>query len=354
MLPQSRRTWACPDCAADSAPPAAASMKRSAASDDEEDRLARKKKAKPSTIPELADLISESYKDVAEALSRVAQLTEELTNLKAVVSTQQMEIRALTESNEHLQSYNMELRERVDELEQYSRKSNCIVRGVPEAGSEREEDTTQRMAALLAATGLPDPVKEISACHRLPKGKRDQHRPIIIKFTRRITKTEFIKKAKAVKLSTSYLPDQRSQAPQPIYVEEHLTQSRSRLAAEARSLRFDGLVAHAWVREGCVYVRRHEGERALRVPSSEWLTEYRATLLSERQSSLLHPGSRQAGRQAERPAPAADLRAGSASAPVSRGGVMECDVTVEGGGSVFPRAAPPAGQCSSPAAAQGN
>lgn len=151
MLPQSKRSWACPDCTEKSGAPA--STKRSTSSDtEEEDRLATKKKAKPSTIEELADLINANHRTIAAALSQIMGLVKELAEVK-------VEVESLRKENQGLNEMNQQLLDAVEELEQYSRKSNVIVRGVPEADSEREEETTQRMATLLGATGLQDPVR---------------------------------------------------------------------------------------------------------------------------------------------------------------------------------------------------
>ena len=76
-----------------------------------------------------------------------------------------------------------------DRLEQYSRRENIRFHGVPEKANENTDDVVISIARDMVVRIESN---DISVGRRLPKTKSMRERPIIVKFTRRKTKSEMM------------------------------------------------------------------------------------------------------------------------------------------------------------------
>ncbi|KAH3787546.1 hypothetical protein DPMN_165672 [Dreissena polymorpha] len=97
------------------------------------------------------------------------------------------------------------------------------------------------MASLLTKKlGMPIATTDIDVAHRLGKFAKNKSRPVIVKFLRRQTKIEIMKKAKMLKGSR-------------LFINEDLT----KLNAEVLRLRLKepDLIERAWSFEGKLFVR---------------------------------------------------------------------------------------------------
>ena len=100
-----------------------------------------------------------------------------------------------------------------DDLEQYSRRNNIRIVGVPEAN---EEDTDELTTALVKRNlGIEVNKTDICRSHRLGRKKPGQHRQIIVKFTRHNVKSTIMRKKKILREEGSN-----------IEIQEDLTQGR--------------------------------------------------------------------------------------------------------------------------------
>ena len=145
----------------------------------------------------------------------------------------------------------------VDRLEQYSRRENVRVFGLPE-GAGKIEDTSAEVVRLAADMGLHMTKENISVSHRLP-GRGKGPRPVIVKFVRRSTKVEMLRAKKKLKNV-----DGRSQ----VFVEEDLTPLRSRMM---RAVRQDPATKSAWSIDGkifCIF-RKNGKEEKISVESAD-------------------------------------------------------------------------------------
>lgn len=128
----------------------------------------------------------------------------------------------------------------------------------------------------------------------------------------------------------------------PIYAEDHLTRKRALLAAKARGIRYEGLIAHTWVRDTEVYIRQQPGDRAVRVQSLDWLEQYHSKLLEQAQRQTQTKWKMPAKHSTTVIPSSGSLphvmnTSVTESLPVAE---MDCDVvTGRAAGSVFPEAA---------------
>ena len=105
------------------------------------------------------------------------------------------------------------IKAKCDDLEQYSRKNNIRIIGVPESA----EENTDAIIMQLMKEKLGVEVKESDICrsHRVGRKKPGQQRQIIVKFTRHNVKSSIMRKKKVLR-----------NAGDDLKIQEDLTQGR--------------------------------------------------------------------------------------------------------------------------------
>lgn len=136
--------------------------------------------------------------------------------------------------------------ERVDEIEQYTRRNSVRLNGpgLPlEKEGEREnaEQTTKvAIQVLNEKMGMALENRDIDIAHRIGIQRRQVPRPIILKFVSRNDKVRSLKDKKTKLRGTG------------IYIQEDLTQLKARVLKEARESRETD---SAWSKDGHIYIK---------------------------------------------------------------------------------------------------
>jgi hypothetical protein len=153
-------------------------------------------------------------------------------------------------------SYKIQL----ENLEQYNRNRNVEVTGVPEIPQEKMSDIVEKLSDI---TGVNiDMNKDIQAVHRVPTRNEKGPKPIVMQFSNRQLRDEFLKNGKKSSIkSTDFVPGIPSTK---VYVNEHLTPYNRNLLYHAKKLREKGF-KYVWTVEGKVFVRKSESDRSQRV-----------------------------------------------------------------------------------------
>ena len=196
----------------------------------------------------IRDSLKEALKDPA--------VVQVLTN--AITSSLRGEIRTLREALERKEEKIAKLQDRVDSLEQYSRRNNVRICGIPDSTSTSTSDveTTDAIVKKVGeAIGVTITDELIDRSHRVGKpGKMGRH--VLVKFTSYRYKhlimraRSGLKNKDAARLGLSPAgavrqPESAAAAaampvPSPagrVYVNDDLTRERSRVAARARQLK---------------------------------------------------------------------------------------------------------------------
>ena len=105
---------------------------------------------------------------------------------------------------------------RLDDVEQYSRRDNIVFRGVPEKDGE---STTAVVREISAKAGVPLSETDISTSHRVGRPQSSKPRPVVARFVRRDTRTTLLRKKKELK-DTEF---------KDVMLSEHLAPSRAKL-----------------------------------------------------------------------------------------------------------------------------
>ena len=167
-----------------------------------------------------------------------------------------------------LKHENEELFCRMNEMEQYSRKRNIVISGIPFEEEENTKAVVQKFAS-----GIRIELKdyEINAVHRLSTKK--EHTPIIVCLNNLEKKEELIEWSKRNN-------KKQGANKKPIFISEHLTRFNGELLREAKQ-RED--VKYAWVKNGRILIKRSEESKVEELRSFQQLEEADAELRSLQQ-----------------------------------------------------------------------
>lgn len=144
---------------------------------------------------------------------------------------------------EQLERNSVAADERINDLEQYGRRNNIRINGIPEAGEESPEKTSKVVIETLNRyiENLDLKREEIDIAHRLGKKKEGRHRQIILKFQSRMKRDTVLNNRKVFKGSD-------------IFVNEDLTRINQQVLACVRKKMTDE-VERAWTRNGRVFYK---------------------------------------------------------------------------------------------------
>lgn len=207
-------------------------------------------------------------KEVELVKSDVTQVKDELAQFKAEMRAELTQVKADTLKNTasigKLQKDSQEEKTYRYSKDQYSKKYNVIIRGIPYSQNENVRNIVRVIADKLK---INLQAFHLAAAHRLPADE-GAIPPIIVRFNDLDIKSEMVTKAKKEKLNGSDFGSLEC----PIYVDEHLNAHTMRLLNEAKRQRDLGIFAFAWCRDGKVYIRDVQGEPRRRIIAMEDLT----------------------------------------------------------------------------------
>lgn len=163
--------------------------------------------------------------------------------------------------NQSLNSAVNDLKGRVRMLEQYSRRTNIEINGVP---ITPKEDVLSLVKDIGATIGEVVQDTQVMAAHRVPTYRKDRTPPLVVQFQSRQQRDSWItsyKKKKTLLANevNKVFPSHR------MYINEHLTPENklflSQLKEKCKELSFK----YVWVKEGKFFVRKTDGEKAFRI-----------------------------------------------------------------------------------------
>lgn len=138
-----------------------------------------------------------------------------------------------------------------DALEQYTRRENVRISGLPEAADESTESLIRTVISLGESVAVNISESDVSAIHRLGKKTQNRSRQVIVRFTNRTVRNRFLAARKKLKDSASY---------KDIYVTEDLTQLRFKLLHMVKGCED---VKTAFTREGKIHAIMKNGSKEI-------------------------------------------------------------------------------------------
>lgn len=215
-------------------------------------------------------VIREHYNELQKSLefhiSKMEELTTENKDLKSEVKSMK---KILDQANEERDQLYVDLGtaiNHIDDLEQYTRKHNLEIHGIPE---KTEENLTEQVITLGNALNVKIRRDDIDICHRMFTGKnRSKPRPIIVRFKSYRTKKELYGVRKSLKnQNMSHI----FQGADIVYINENLTRMRRELFANVWRRKKLEQWHSAWTIDGKIFLKLSLGDQPVRIYSQEEL-----------------------------------------------------------------------------------
>lgn len=171
----------------------------------------------------------------------------------------------LKASNAALKVEVRDLQGRMRNIEQYSRINNIEINGLP---TTREENVRELVKDVGAAIGVQVQEADIAAAHRVPSFRRDRDPAMIVQFTNRARRDEWISKYRQKKTLSArdvnqHFPIQR------VYINDHLSPENKQILAKLKQRCREIGYSFAWCRDCKFFARKAQGEPLKRINGFE-------------------------------------------------------------------------------------
>ena len=192
------------------------------------------------------------------------KLQNECTAIQKKSSQQNQELKEVKNSASNIIKSNSTDRAKLDELEQYTRRQNLVLEGVPYNEGENVNKVVTQLVEKLDFDLKND---DISIAHRLPmkeNGKtktNNNHPAIIVRFVNRSVRNAiYAKRAAAAKITNFPVKNMEK-----LYINENLTQPRKRLFWLTKQAVKRLHYKFIWTNNGDIFVRKDENSEKIHV-----------------------------------------------------------------------------------------
>lgn len=245
-------------------------------------------------VNELKDELKKEFRSMKEALERDfrTDLREINTELKSISDGMnfmnkefeeiKLKLQSVVSENAVLKKEKAELSQKCDTMagllkenelrlvqcEQYSRRFNIEVKGIPKTETENVNDLVFKLGDLI---GEQITLSDIETCHRVPT--RDTTKSnMIVQFQRRQKRDSVLDKAKKKRITCQDfgLPETS-----PVYVNEHLCPALKKLLGMAVSKKREHQWRYVWVRNSKIFARKADGTPVITISDSGDLDKIR-------------------------------------------------------------------------------
>lgn len=195
------------------------------------------------------NFVTAELSTVTSQQKRLLELLDEVKTLKTLLTEKDRKISALEQ--------------RVDDLEQYTRREDLVLSGLEtrhqtyaratanadtteDAPQEELQSLEQQVVSFLHSKNISIHMEDISICHTLPRMSGKSKPAVIIRFISRKPRNDVLRQAKKLKGTN-------------VYINEHLTKKNGDIAREARMLRKQQKITGTWTRNGSVWIKGQDG-----------------------------------------------------------------------------------------------
>ncbi|KAK3725833.1 hypothetical protein QZH41_003800 [Actinostola sp. cb2023] len=201
----------------------------------------------------------EYHSSVVDELTKAnGKLLQEVKCLESSLSQANTNIDELKVEKDKLRADLEVLEQKQDEMEQYQRKYNVEIHGIPESP---DEEVDQLIVKLAESINVDIDYDDLDIAHRIPS--RAKIRPIIVKFKAYEDKSNFY--AARSKLKYLKVNDHDFNGASSIYINENLTSHRKSLYADVRKRAKQNRWFASWTSDGKILVRKEKGGKIYRI-----------------------------------------------------------------------------------------
>lgn len=212
------------------------------------------------TITEKVDTLMIMKETIVNIEKSVQHMSDQYDEVLKHIKEQDNEIAEIKSRLENVERNNggpdvQQLRISVNNLEQYSRRQNLEIHGLPRKEHENLLHTVNELAAKLELPELAE--SDVEGMHRLP-ARADKIPVVLIRFNSRATKEKWIKK-------NSSLRERQSS----IRLFDNLTAANKKLLWLTKAEAQEKDYQFTWQKDGSVFVRRRQGDRAIKIENED-------------------------------------------------------------------------------------
>ena len=198
------------------------------------------------------------------------KLKQDVSSLKKAVRKAEDEVADLNDDLDGLKSDLDTAICQIDDLEQYNRKHNLEIHGIPESSEENLSDKIIKLGKVLNVHIVNN---DIDICHRMATRRSNGGpRPIIVRFRSYRAKSELYKSKKHLKSVSLNNYFHNAEA---VYINENLTNHRRELFTKVRKFKKINNWHSAWTIDGKIFVRKSPSDQVYRVYEVEDLDNIR-------------------------------------------------------------------------------
>ncbi|KAL0901376.1 hypothetical protein ABMA27_006652 [Loxostege sticticalis] len=231
-----------------------------------------------SEIRKFREEMSDLKLQLKNAVSTISSCNERLDDITSKLSQSEDRIRYLEERNLEQENKIQVLLEQLNYQSQLQLQNEIEIVGIPEqkvenlchiiltAGSKIGVSVTDSDLDDVKRASVRRPTKTTADHKTLP-------RPIIVRFTRKQKRDEFIKAAKTRRNLNSKDIDPNGEESR-IYVNDRLTRENRQLFREARTRAKQLDFKHCWTNGGNIFIRKREGTGPIQIRSVSDLDRY--------------------------------------------------------------------------------
>ncbi|XP_046679222.1 uncharacterized protein LOC124366665 [Homalodisca vitripennis] len=161
--------------------------------------------------------------------------------------------------NDNLNKSVNDLQERLINIEQYSKKHNIEISGIP---TTPQDDVKHIVKDFGLALGVEVQLSNIAAAHRIPSYNKSRLPSVVVQFHDRDIKEALLSKFREAKTRSDHLTADkinRAFPPGRVYVNDHLTPENKQFLAMLKKKCQDVGYVFVWCRDRKFFVRKAAG-----------------------------------------------------------------------------------------------
>lgn len=194
----------------------------------------------------------------------ISGFTENIRALETRVKNVEQSIEVIPSLQAEVAKINQELSDK----EQWSRANNVEIKGIPSNKNENLLDIALKIAA---AVECPVKKEDINFITRVPSGKPNAPKPIIMCFNNRYLKEEFTAASRKLKAANPDLLGFPNGG--PIYINDHLTVQNKNLLSKAKALAKESNFQFVWVKHCKIMARKSPTSPIIMIKTERDLTK---------------------------------------------------------------------------------
>lgn len=209
--------------------------------------------------------------DNAELRISLLFVSDAVDKNNEVMSEISSEIKRIQADNLQLKKENALLRSTVSSievcvrnLEQYSRKQNIEIDGIPET---KGEDVFNVLENVAKTVGVDLKKDKVVTAHRIPSFNKKRTPPIIVRFSTYEERDVWIGEFKKVRPLTLNMVNPVFKSSAKVFINEHLSPENKLLLAKTKESARNKRYKYIWSRDVRIFVRKEDGERCKRIDS---------------------------------------------------------------------------------------